>query len=267
VLLVEAVHPGVARRVVRRERATVGPRGAALERHDPRGGTVEHRPVVRHEQHGAPFGADRVLEPLLALDVERVVRLVEQQHLERRREDHLDREALALPAGQRLDEPIAALGIAAAEGPVRARVPDHLGLVPARGLPRAERVRVGELRLLVRVARRQPLLDRAHACGRLPDRTFAVREQEVPHRRRTFVRPDELPHQPHPTVDPHGTRGGLLLAGEQLQQGRLADPVRADERRVLTVRHAERHPLEQRPATGEGVRHVGEFDEAHGRSG
>ena len=140
--LVEPLHAVVARLRVGGERPDVGPRRAALQGHGLRRGPLEHRTVVGDEQDRPRVGGDRVLEPLLARDIERVVGLVEEQDVERSAEDRLERQALALAARERLDLPVGALGVAAAEREVRGLVPADLGVVPARLAPARERVGV-----------------------------------------------------------------------------------------------------------------------------
>src|SRR3712207_6791387 len=122
------LHPGdpvLARLRVRPEASVMGPRGLALEGDDARRRAVEDRAVVRHHEDRLRARDDHVLEPRLALDVERVVGLVEQDHVERRTEDHFEREALALATGQRLDAPLGALGIPLPERDVRALVEEE----------------------------------------------------------------------------------------------------------------------------------------------
>ena len=98
-----------------------------------------------------------------------------------RAEHDLEREALALAAGQRLDLPVGALRVAAAERGVRAAVPHDLGAVAAGVLPRGERVRVRELRALAGVGG-QPLLGRpAAGRGGLANLRLAVGEEELAH--------------------------------------------------------------------------------------
>ena len=161
VALVQALDPSISRFGVGREAADVGPRCPPLQGHDPGRRPVQDRPVVRDEQDRPGVLRDHRLEPSLALDVEGVVRLVQHEYVEGRCEDDLQGEPLALAAGKRVDQPLGALRIAAPERRLCAAVPQDLGPVPSRMLPRCERRGVPQLSLLVRF-HRQPLLRSTH---------------------------------------------------------------------------------------------------------
>jgi hypothetical protein len=238
------------------------PRGATLERHDPRGGAIQHRPIVRDEQHGPRLCPDLILEPRLALDVQGVVRLVEHEHVEGTGQDRLEGQALALPARERLDRPVASLRVAPAERGIGGSVPNDLGPVAAGGLPGGEGVRVGDLCLLARVAG-EPLFGRAHPLRRGTHRSVRIREQELSHGRGHRVRADELAHQADVAVDTDRARGRSILPCDESEERGLADPVGADQRRVLALRHAERDALEERPSARQGVGNVRELEESH----
>ena len=80
VTLVESLDPSISGLGIGREASDVGPRCASLEGHDPGRRPVQNRPVVRDEQDRPGVLRDHRLEPSLALDVERVVRLVQQDN-------------------------------------------------------------------------------------------------------------------------------------------------------------------------------------------
>ena len=61
--------------------ALVGNAVAAVELEDPLGGVVEEVAVMRHRDHGARKFRQELLEPIHALGVEVIGRLVEQQHV------------------------------------------------------------------------------------------------------------------------------------------------------------------------------------------
>ena len=260
--LVQPLEASLSRVGVRGEAAHMCPSRSPFQRHDPRRGTIEHRPIVRDEQDRPRVLADRGLEPLLPRHVERVVGFVQQQHVERRGEHDLEREPLALPSGQRDDRAIGALGEAAAERAMCAAVPQDLRAVPAGLLPRGQRGRVRELGVLVGV-RGQPILRRSQPLRGLTDRLLAVGEQEVPHGDRTVCRSDELTHQSDAAVDVDRAGGGALLGGDQPQQRGLADAVRPDQAHVLAFGHAERHLLEEGPSARQCDGHVRQLDESH----
>ena len=231
------------------------PRRVPLQRHDVGRGTFQHRAVVRDEQDRARVLDDARLEPLLPLDVERVVGLIEEHDVERGPEHDLQRQPLPLSPGEGLDRPVARFGEPATEGLVRAPVPENLRAIAARRLPRRERVGVGELRPLPRVGR-QPLLGAAQGGRRHPHLRLAIGEEELPHRRGAFRRPDELAHQTDAAVHPDRARRGLFLAGDQTHEGGLADAVGPDERACGTRRGpGNRHPRTASNRRAGGTRH------------
>ena len=74
---------------------------AAVELEDPLGGVVEEVAVVGHGDHGAGKPLQELLEPLDALGVEVVGRLVEQQHVGLGEQQPAQRDAALLAAGER----------------------------------------------------------------------------------------------------------------------------------------------------------------------
>ena len=164
-----AVPPGLR---VAGEPAAVHPDAAVLDGDDPPCGVGQQLPVVADQQDGLACLGQLLFQPELARHVQVVVRLVEQQDLGRAAQQRLQHEPLLLAAGQRAHAPVAALLVAEAERGDRARVPQHLGLVPARVAPVRQRRRVPQLgRLAVprphRVFRRvQPRCGLAHPLFR-----------------------------------------------------------------------------------------------------
>ena len=151
--LLEAGEPVLARLVVRREPARVGPHqvaGAAeLDRHDPGGGVVEQLAVVADEEDRLLGLADPLLEPDLAGHVEEVVGLVEQQHLVGAAQQELQDEALLLASGQGPQRAVLGPVVGQREAGDRADVPGDLDVVAAGVGVLRQRAGVGHLGLLV----------------------------------------------------------------------------------------------------------------------
>ena len=95
----------------------------------------EELPVVADEEDRLGTGAQRRLEPLLARHVEVVVRLVEQEDVGVRPQQHLDGEPLLLAARQRGQRPVAGHGERLADRDGAARVPQDLRVPPTRVAP------------------------------------------------------------------------------------------------------------------------------------
>src|SRR4051812_45286105 len=64
-------------------------------------------------------------------------------------------------------------------------------------------------------------------------------------------------------ADVHAARGGLLDAGDEAQQGRLATARRADEDHELALVDLERHVVDRARAVAEGLGQFGQSDAAH----
>ena len=92
--------------------ADVGVQRAVLHGDRARADRVEQRAVVGDQQQRAGERLQRGLERLAALEVEVVGRLVEDQHVRARVDEHGEREAAALAAGQAVER---LLGLLAAE--------------------------------------------------------------------------------------------------------------------------------------------------------
>ena len=117
------------------------------------------------EQDRLRAGLQRVLEPLLAGDVEVVVGLVEEQHVGVGAQQHLEGEPLLLAARQRGQRPVAGLGERLAHGDRAAGVPQHLG-VPAAGVaPRGVGAGERHAGALAGLARRRPPRPRPGAAA------------------------------------------------------------------------------------------------------
>ena len=77
--------------------------GTAVELQDPLGGVVQEVAVVGHRHHGAGELLQELLEPVDALGIEVVGRLVQQQHVGLGQQQPAQRNAALLAAGQRTD--------------------------------------------------------------------------------------------------------------------------------------------------------------------
>ena len=243
--LVEALHPLLARLVVRREAAAVHPGGVAggaeLERDDAVGGAGEQLAVVRDEQHGLRRRAQLALEPALAGHVEVVVGLVEQQHLLGSAQQRLEREPLLLAARERArarGTSPARTGCRAppsCSGPRRSPARSRRPRRSRRARSRSASASSVSSRSMMRVLGRLELERRvAHAPRR-------DRDEQVVHRRRRARRrlpgADELVHHAEAAVDLRRCpRRAGSVAADDAQQRRLAGAVRADERGRATPR-------------------------------
>ena len=262
--LLEAQEPVLARLVVRREAARVGPHQVAgrteLDGDHAGRGVVEQLAVVADEQDRLVGLLDPPLEPDLAGHVEEVVRLVEQQHLVRPGQQVLQHQPLLLAAGERAQLAVLGAVVGHAEALDGADVPGDLELVAARVGVLGQRVGVGELGLLVVGLHQRPLapVDLGRG-GADPGR--AHREQQVGDGR-LGAEPgaDHLPHHPEPAGA--GDRAGVRreLAGDDLAAAwscrrrwrRPARPWRprppgTTRRRAAPGRRAARSALRRRP--------------------
>ena len=170
--LLEAQEPVLARLVVRREAAGVGPdqvAGVAELDGDHAGrGVVEQLAVVADVQDRLVGLADPPLQPDLAGHVEEVVGLVEQQHLVGAAQEVLQHQPLLLAARQGAQLAVLGAVVGHAEAGDGAHVPRHLELVAAGVGVLRERVGVLHLGLLV-VGVHQRQLVPVHLGGGRPD--------------------------------------------------------------------------------------------------
>src|ERR1035438_2880908 len=115
---------------------------AVFDRYDPLCAVGQQLPVMADQEHGLRRIRELLLEPSLAGDIEVVVRLVEQQDLGRTAQQGFENETFLLAAGQGRHASPAAPVVADSEGSHAARVPEHLGLIPARVAPLSQGARV-----------------------------------------------------------------------------------------------------------------------------
>ena len=97
-----------------------------------------------------------------------------------------------------------------------------------------------------------------------PDAKGGQRDKKVTHRRVVADRADQLAHDADAPVDPDGARVSGRLTGENPEKRRLADPVRSDERGVLSVTDPKGDVGEERRAAGPAPGEVAYLDHAHG---
>ena len=115
--------------------ADVGVQRPVLDRDRPRADGVEQRAVVRDQQQRARERLQRRLERLAALEVEVVRRLVEDQHVRARLDEHREREPPALAAREPVER---LLGLLAAEQEAAEQRARLVRLQPRRALARLQ---------------------------------------------------------------------------------------------------------------------------------
>jgi len=201
--------------------------GAVELDHAP-GDGLQEVAVVAHRHEGLGLAGQQLLEPQDALDVEVVRGLVEEDELRLADQRPRDREPL-LPAA----------------GEDRRRLP----AVGEAGLPHRHRDLPLEL-VLVQVV----VAERLAQDG--DDRRPGVEDGVLRH----VADPQALARRPD-------SRRGLLEAGQDLQEGGLAGPVRPHEAHVVALEDAEREALEERRrAEGLGDLLAGDEELSHARA-
>ena len=228
------------RRVVALERDAA----AAVELEDPAGDVVEEVAVVRHGHDRALVVREEALEPEHRLGVEVVRRLVEEEQVGRGEEQPAERDPAALAARERLD---VAVSLRQAE-----RV--HRVVEPVVELPEVGAVdRVLHLRLLgeerveVRVGLREGGADLVEAVEQVAQRADAVLDVAAHVLGRIELR--LLLEQPDGRARRElGDAGrGLVLAGHDPQQRRLAGAVRAEHADLRSGQERERDVRQHLP--------------------
>ena len=238
------------------------PAAAALEREDARGRRPEQVAVVGDEQHGLLRGRDPRLQRKLRRHVEEVVGLVEEQDLCVAREEHLEHEPLALPAGELGGAPRTDVVEARADDRAAGGVPLALELVAAELRPVRDRLAqahagVGRVPAGLEVA-----LGGEHLLPRGAQPRGRELEEHLPHRARVRADADVLRHVGE-RADVGVALDRVEAAGEDPQQRRLADAVGADEADVVAAADLERHVGEEQVAARMGVGQVGDDDVGH----
>ena len=256
--------PGRARLGVAAPVATVGPGRPALDGDDPVRDPGQQLTVVAHEQHRLAGVDQPLLQPPFARHVEVVVGLVEQQHLLRAAQQQFQREPLLLAAGQRAH--LAVLGGDERQPERRDRdgVPEDLEVVPVHLAPPGEGVGVPQLgRLVVDLHERElrggELLPRRAGGG------VGEADEELLDGRLVADRADELAHHRGLAVaagDVDAAGVGRVVAGHDPQQGRLAGPVRPDQRGLGALADPEPDVVEQHPAVREHPSYAVDLDAA-----
>ncbi len=204
---------------------------------------VEEAPVVRDHEQRAVEGGEEALEPLQAVAVEVVGRLVEQQHLRVLEQRRRQQGARLLAAGEPVKRAVAGQVVD------REALPDLFG---ARvGGPRVGRVRALErvgVAVEVEVEARQlrvdakPGFERAQQGERLAGLAQRVADEGVEGRvaggRLLREVADACARRDRAAV-------GVLAPGQQAQQGRLAGAVGAGEPGALAGCEGQREPVEE----------------------
>ena len=216
--------------------------GAAELEHGRRHG-LEEPAVVGDEDDGGVERGQLPLEPLEALDVEVVGRLVEEEQVGVGREGAREGGPGQLAAGERVERPVE-VGVAEAE-PAEHRCGPVAPRPAARVLEAALRLAVAAQRRRRVVARRHRLLEAGELLldrdevARARERVLAQR-QPLAARRALVVEGDSGVLGERQLA---ALQGGL--ADERAEQGGLARPVRPGERQPVAPAHAERDPVEE----------------------
>ncbi len=199
---------------------------------------------MRDEDHGGVEGLKLALEPLDALDVQVVRRLVQEQKIRVAGQGTRQRGARQLAARERVQEPVE-VSVREAQAPHDAGRPVAPG-VAARVLEPRLGVGVAPERRLVVVAaghrlleRPQLLLERDQVGGAGED--VLAQRQPLLERRALVVQRDARPLGEHELAALH-----RQLAREHAEQRRLAGPVGAGEREPVAALDLERDAVEER---------------------
>ena len=239
-------------------------RGAELEDRNGLRRLVQQLAVVADQQHGLGRTDKLGLQPSLGRDVEIVVRLVEQQDVVRTAEQRLESEPLLLAAGKRGEVAPAGPVVADAEGCGAAGVEDHLRVVAAGVGVLGQRVRVPHLVRLTVVVHQGQLegVDLGHGGA---ESLGGEGEEQVANGRAVTDAADELAHHAEAAAAGDGPAGGGQVTRNDLQQGRLAGSVRADQGDRGAVADPEGHIVEQHAPVGQVEADPGKIDMAHGQ--
>ncbi len=225
---------------------------------------LEEPAVVRDEDHGRVERRQLALEPLEALDVEVVRRLVEQQQVGVGREGASEGGAGQLPARERVELPVEVV-VREPEAPDDRRCSIAPG--PAAG------VLEPCLRLAVAPERRLPVVAAGHRLLEPPE---LVLDRDEIAGARERVLPEREPLAPRGALvverDPRVLRERELaalqrgLARDRAQEGRLPGAVGPGEREAIATAQPERDPVEEGVA-GELLAQPGGDQDGHGLKG
>jgi hypothetical protein len=243
------------------ERAAVRPGAPRLDRDDLGGGGGQQLAVVADVEHGLAGVTQLCLEPAFGRNVEEVVGLVEHENVELAAQQGLEREALLLAAAERSQRTVA--NTSSNDSP-NARV-THSFQVTSRSYPppsphdaSASAYSIGAS------ANRASAAASRVAASR--SRTRCDRQQQLVHgARRVVGGADELMHHADLAVDADRSRGGGQVAGDQLEQGRLAGTVGADDGDPVAVAHLEADIAEELVAARQSPGEVADSDRSHER--
>ena len=206
---------------------------------------VHEGAVVRDHDDGAGVAAQEALEPLHRFQIEMVRRLVEQQHLGVADEQFRKRDA-HLPTAGELGGGTGHVALGEAEAEQHAShfrlqrvAAEHLVGVPRPAHGR--QLSFGGVRAQLRLQLVQALL-RFKNLGLGRDDLFE--DGQVPHLDGLLL---QIAHA-RPLGEEHAPLVRIVLAGDNVEQRRLARAVRAHERQPVVLFQAERHVVEQRAA-------------------
>jgi hypothetical protein len=228
------------RRVVALEREPA----AAVELEDPAGDVVEEVAVVRHGDDGALVLREEALEPEHRLGVEVVGGLVQEQQVRRGEEEPAERDPAALAAREGAD---VAVSLRQAER-VHRMVEPVVELPEVGAVDRVLHLRLlGEQRVVVRVGLGERGADLAEAVEQVAQRADAVLDVAAHVLGRIELR--LLLEQPGCCSRRElGDAGrGLVLAGHDPEEGRLAGAVRAEHADLRSRQERERDVRQHLP--------------------
>ena len=221
---------------------------------------LEEPAVVRDEDDRGVERRQLALEPLEALDVEVVRRLVEQQQVGIRRERAPERGARQLAAGERVELPVE-VGVAEPEAPQDRRRSVAPGPATCVLEPRLCLAVPAQRRGSVVAARHRLLEPRELLLD--GDEVARARERVLPERqalaaRRALV----VERDPRVLGERELAARQRGLADQGTEERRLARAVRARERQPVAPPQAERDPVEERVA-GELLAETGCDQDGH----
>jgi hypothetical protein len=151
------------------------------------------------QQHRLLGVGELTFQPLLARDVQVVVRLVQQQDFVGPAQQGLEDQALLLAARERPHLAVLRAFVGHTERLHGAGVPHHLGVVAVCITPVGDRLGVAHLGLLV-VALHHRQLGRVHFSRRVADARWRHGHEQVAHRGVVAHAADELAHDPQPAA-------------------------------------------------------------------
>ena len=230
----------------------------AVQMQDPRDRAVEQAEVVADDHDRPAVPGEELHQPVLGVAVEVVRRFVQEQEVGAREQDPGELESPALATGERSDRQVEPVVGQAEPG----RDATRLGLAriptgrPVPLLEAGEARDVGLGRALLH--REAELLE---ALGHLlePAGLQDVGEGRV---RLGLASPRLLPQVAEPAPDDRTPGERRLVAGDHVEQARLAGAVAADDAGLVAGAQRERQAFEDR-GPGDLDRQVGDLEHAH----